>query len=165
MFATPSTAPGTDARLNVEGTESTISHGNVGVRFFLQDITDQAGMLAHTRKGTLRCDGYDLVEAIGIMEYFDDAGATALIQGMNGLLSDRSGEGVVANMTAYHDSVQFLGVIGWRLLRPRTIEEFSVLTSAVPEAAWTTELIRDSTPSGDTASYAFLTWKPPLADV
>ena len=106
---------GANARLHVEGTERTIAHGNVGVRFFLQDITDQAGMLAHARKGTPRCHGYDIVEAIGIMEYFDDAGATALIQGMNGLLSDRGGEGVVANMTSYHD----FGVIGWRLLRPR----------------------------------------------
>ena len=67
-------------------------------------------------------------------------------------------EGVVANMTAYHDYVQILGVIGWRLLRPRTIEELFALTGAVPGANWTTELIRDSTPHGDTASYAFLTW-------
>ena len=156
-------ALGDVARLHVNGTGSTISKGNVGVRFFLQDITDQEGMMAHARNEAPRRHGYDLVEAIGIMEYFDDAGAMALIEGMNSLLSDRGGTGVVANMTAYHDYVQILGVIGWRLLRPRTIEELAVLTGAVPDGTWTTELIRDPTPSGDTASYAFLTWKPPQA--
>ena len=156
-------ALGDDARLHVNGAGSTISKGNIGVRFSLQDITDQEGMMAHARNEAPRSHGYGLVEAIGIMESFDDAGAMALIEGMNSLLSDRGGTGIVANMTAYHDYVQILGVIAWRLLRPRTIEELSVLTGAVPDATWTTELIRDSTPSGDTASYAFLTWKTPLA--
>ena len=151
-------ALGHDALVRRDGTETAISHGNVKVRFFLQDITDQAGMAAHARGTAPRDCGYDLVEAIGIMEYFEDAGAMALIQGMDSLLADQGGEGVVANMTAYHDYVQILGVIGWRLLRPRTIEELFALTGAVPDANWTTELIRDSTPHGDTASYAFLTW-------
>lgn len=104
---------------------TTIEKHNVKVRFINADITDQKKLLSHANENG--SEGYDIAEAVGLVEYFQQDHAPFVVANMDALLKERVGLGVVANMTEYHDYPQILGVIGWRLLRPRSISDISQL--------------------------------------
>lgn len=102
---------------------TTIESGNAKVRFINADITNQQKLLAHANEGG--SNGYDIVEAVGLVEYFTQDMAPFVITNMDSLLKEKIGLGIVANMTEYHNHPQILGVIGWRALRPRSLSDIA----------------------------------------
>lgn len=102
---------------------TTISSKNARVRFINADITNQAKLLSHATEDDTK--GYDIVEAVGLVEYFTQDMAPFIITNMDALLKEKIGLGIVANMTQYHNHPQILGVIGWRALRPRSLDDIS----------------------------------------
>lgn len=102
---------------------TTVSTVNMRVRFINADITNQNKLLAHANEDNSK--GYDVVEAVGLVEYFPQDAAPFVIANMDSLLKEKVGLGIVANMTEYHDHPQILGVIGWRALRPRSLSDIA----------------------------------------
>lgn len=134
---------------------SVLAGHNVEIRFINADITNHAAVLKHARHNGQA--GYDLVEAAGLIEYLPADAASFVISGMDGSLSP-SGRGIVANMTCYHDYVQILGVIGWRALRPRSMQEvLSIVDAGVARDHPSRQPVKRAALLAD-HSYLFVSW-------
>jgi len=136
---------------------TTVSTANTRVRFINADITNQNKLLAHADEDDAK--GYDIVEAVGLVEYFKQEHAPFVIANMDALLKEKVGLGIVANMTEYHDHPQILGVIGWRLLRPRSL---SNIARIVDEGIWLNDPNRvpdKKLEILDEKSYLYTTWR------
>lgn len=136
---------------------TTLATGSVRVRFINANITDQQKLLTHAHERN--SNGYDIVEAVGLVEYFKQEHAPFVITNMDSLLKEKVGMGIVANMTEYHNHPQILGVIGWSLLRPRSLSNIA-------------QMVDDGIKMGDPArtpdkklelldekSYLYVTWR------
>ena len=150
---------GEDPAVETDTTENitTIAAGSVRVRFISADIQNQQKLLAHAHERD--SNGYDIVEAVGLVEYFKQEHAPFVITNMDSLLKEKVGIGIVANMTEYHNHPQILGVIGWSLLRPRSLSNIA-------------QMVDDGIKMGDPArtpdkklellhekSYLYVTWR------
>jgi hypothetical protein len=134
---------------------ATLSADNLRVRFINQDITDVAALTEYAFGTDGELSGYDVVEGIGIAEYFPPEIVEILAAGMTAMLNQERGEGVLANMTRYHNTVQILGVIAWHLLQPRTLHGFA---GPIDRAVGNTHQLRHE--MLDSMSYMFTRWSP-----
>ena len=136
---------------------TTVEAQNIRVRFINADITDQKKLLSHANEDSSR--GYDIAEAVGLVEYFEQDVAPFVIANMDGLLKDKVGLGVVANMTEYHDHPQILGVIGWRALRPRSLGDIARLVDDGIKLSDGSRVPDKKLDLLDAKSYLYVSWR------
>lgn len=136
---------------------TTISAANTRVRFINADITNQNKLLAHADEDNAK--GYDIVEAVGLVEYFPQDAAPFIIASMDSLLKDKVGLGIVANMTEYHDHPQILGVIGWRALRPRSLSDIARFVDEGIKMSDSNRVPDKKLEILDEKSYLYTTWR------
>lgn len=136
---------------------TTISSENARVRFINADITDQKKLLSHATEDNTK--GYDIVEAVGLVEYFTQDMAPFVITNMDALLKEKVGLGIVANMTQYHNHPQILGVIGWRALRPRSLDDISRIVDDGVKMSDSSRVPDKKLELLDEKSYLYASWR------
>ncbi|MFT4187577.1 MAG: hypothetical protein QM621_03260 [Aeromicrobium sp.] len=136
---------------------TTVSAGRAQVRFIETDVSNHQALQAYAHENGSA--GYDVVEAVGLVEYFTQDSAPFIIATMDSLLKDESGMGVIANMTAYHDHPQILGVIGWRSLRPRSLREIIRIVDNGVGLSRKHSHLEKSSELLDGMSYLYVSWE------